>query len=130
MATPDTPPPTTHLTLDEIPGPRALPVLGNVFDIDTADPLGGFVRMAEEYGPIFKIVTKGTALLLVAGPELVDEVCDDARYDKRLGGGLATLREGPVDSGLFTAATDDPLWSRAHQGPGVVPFWCEMPGLG
>ena len=68
----------------------------------------------EEYGPIFKIVTKGTALLLVAGPELVDEVCDDARYDKRLGGGLATLREGPVDSGLFTAATDDPLWSRAH----------------
>ena len=70
MATPVTPPPTTHLTLDEIPGPRALPVLGNVFDIDTADPLGGFVRMAEEYGPIFKIVTKGTALLLVAGPEL------------------------------------------------------------
>ena len=31
-----------------------------------------------------------------------------------MGGGLATLREGPVDSGLFTAETDDPLWRRAH----------------
>ena len=114
MATPDTPFPTAHLTLDEIPGPRALPVLGNVFDIDTADPLGGFVRMAQEYGPIFKMTTGGTVRLLVSGPQLVDEVCDDVRFDKRLGGGLATLREGPVDSGLFTADTDDPLWARAH----------------
>ena len=100
--TPDTADTPALVPLDAIPGPRPLPVVGNVFDIDTADPLGGFVRMAQEYGPIFKIVTKGTALVLVAGPELVDEVCDDARFDKRLGGGLATLREGPVDSGLFT----------------------------
>ena len=44
MTTPQTP-----VSLDELPGPRGLPLVGNVFDIDTADPLGGFVRMAEEY---------------------------------------------------------------------------------
>ena len=114
MATPDTPASTAPLTLDEIPGPRALPVLGNVFDIDTADPLGGFVRMAVEYGPIFKLVTPGVVRLMVSGPELVDELCDDTRFDKALGGGLSKLRAGPVDSGLFTADTDDPLWRRAH----------------
>jgi cytochrome P450 / NADPH-cytochrome P450 reductase len=100
--------------LDEIPGPRALPLLGNVFDIDTADPIGGFVRMAEEYGPIFRLATPGGMRLLVSGPELVDEVCDDARFDKKVTGGLSNLRRGPVDSGLFTSDTADPLWMRAH----------------
>ena len=64
MATPD---PIAPVSLDEIPGPRALPLLGNVFDIDTADPLGGFVRMAEEYGPIFKLVTRGHAAASSSG---------------------------------------------------------------
>ena len=109
---------TTHTDatgpLEDIPGPRALPLLGNAFDIDRADPLGGFVRMAQEYGPIFKIVTPGGMRLLVSGPELVDEVCDDARFDKKVSGGLANLRKGAAGSGLFTSDTDDPLWARAH----------------
>ena len=50
---------------EPIPGPRGVPVLGNVFDLDTADPLGGFVRMAETYGPIFKISAMGTLRLLI-----------------------------------------------------------------
>jgi cytochrome P450 / NADPH-cytochrome P450 reductase len=100
--------------LEEIPGPRGLPLVGNVFDIDTADPLGGFVRMAGEYGPIFKLATPGGDRLLVSGPDLVDEVCDDARFDKKVSGGLSNLRRGAADSGLFTSDTDDPLWHRAH----------------
>ena len=110
---------TTHTDaasgpLEEIPGPRPLPLLGNAFDIDRADPLGGFVRMAQEYGPLFKIATPGGMRLFVSGPELVDEVCDDARFDKKVAGGLANLREGAVGIGLFTSDTDDPLWARAH----------------
>ena len=68
--------------------------VGNAFDIDRADPLGGFVRMAQEYGPLFKIATPGGMRLFVSGPELVDEVCDDARFDKKVAGGLANLRAG------------------------------------
>ena len=48
---------STPLSLDEIPGPRGLPVVGNIFDIDAADPIEGFVRMAGEYGPIYKLAT-------------------------------------------------------------------------
>jgi cytochrome P450/NADPH-cytochrome P450 reductase len=109
MTTPDAP-----LTLDDIPGPRGLPVLGNILDIDAADPLGGFVRMAAEYGPIFKIATPGGARLMVSGPDLVDEVCDDTRFDKKVSGGLSNLRRGATGNGLFTSETDDPLWHRAH----------------
>ena len=36
------------------------------------------------------------------------------RFDKKVSGGLANLRKGPVDTGLFTSDTDDPLWHRAH----------------
>jgi cytochrome P450 / NADPH-cytochrome P450 reductase len=99
---------------EPIPGPRGVPVLGNVFDVDTADPLGGFVRMAQMYGPIFKVSMLGGVRLLVSGPELVDEICDDTRFDKKIGGGLSVLQRGPAGAGLFTAETEDPLWVRAH----------------
>ena len=106
--------PGAPLTLDELPGPRSLPLIGNLLDIDAADPLGGMVRMAQEYGPIFKLDIPGGVRLLVSGPDLVNEVCDDTRFDKKVSGGLSNLRKGPLDSGLFTAETDDPLWHRAH----------------
>jgi cytochrome P450 / NADPH-cytochrome P450 reductase len=105
---------STLLSVNEIPGPRGLPLVGNVFDIDTADPLGGLVRMAAQYGPIFKLAAPGGSRLFVSGPDLVDEVCDDARFDKKVGAGLSNLRKGVAGSGLFTADTDDPLWHRAH----------------
>jgi hypothetical protein len=108
-----TTPPTT-VSVDELPGPRSLPLVGNLFDIDRADPLGGFVRMAEEYGPLFRLATPGGTRLLVSGPELVDEICDDTRFDKKVSGGLSNLRKGAADSGLFTSETDEPLWHRAH----------------
>nr|WP_275404298.1 cytochrome P450 [Pseudonocardia acidicola] len=100
--------------IDEIPGPRGLPLIGNVFDIDTEGPIEGLVRMAQEYGPIFKLTVPGGVRLIVSGPDLVEEICDDSRFDKLVGGGLANLRKGPAGTGLFTAETHDPLWHRAH----------------
>ena len=81
----------TEPTLEPIPGPRGVPVLGNVFDLDRTDPLGGFVRMAETYGPIVKMSGPGSTRLIVSGPELVDEVCEDARFDKKIGGDMPKM---------------------------------------
>ncbi|MCW0213346.1 MAG: cytochrome P450, partial [Pseudonocardia sp.] len=100
--------------IDDIPGPRGLPLVGNLFDIDSHSPIEGFVAMAREYGPIFRISAPGVVRLLVSGPELVEEICDDTRFDKMVGGGLSNLREGGAGAGLFTAETSDPLWHRAH----------------
>ncbi len=102
------------IDLDDIPGPSGLPLVGNAFDIDADNPIEGFMAMAEKYGPIFKLSVPGGTRLIVSGPDLVEEICDDARFDKRVGGGLAALRKGAADTGLFTAETDDPLWHRAH----------------
>ena len=105
---------TTPVPLDELPGPRGLPVLGNVLDVDATGPMEGFARMAQEYGPIFKLDLPDGARVFVSGPDLVDEVCDDTRFDKKVAGGLAQVRDAGGGAGLFTADTDDPLWHRAH----------------
>ena len=69
-------------------------MIGNLLDIDSAGPVEGFVRMAGEYGPIFKMHFPNGVRVFVSGPELVDEVCDDSRFDKMVGGGLGNLRQG------------------------------------
>ncbi|MGY1592128.1 bifunctional cytochrome P450/NADPH--P450 reductase [Geodermatophilus sp. SYSU D00708] len=106
---------TATIALDEVPGPRGVPVLGNVLDIDTASPFESLMRMAEEYGPLYRLTVPAGTRLIVSGPELVAEVCDDARFDKLVGGGLASLKKDALDNGLFTSDTDDPMWHRAHE---------------
>lgn len=106
---------TTPIGIDELPGPRGLPLVGNLFDIDVHAPFDSMTSFAREYGPIFRIALPGGgARIIVTGADLVDEICDDARFDKKVGGGLRNLGRGATSNGLFTAETSDPLWHRAH----------------
>ena len=50
---------TATISLDEIPGPRGLPVLGNVRDLDADAPIESLMRLADEYGPIYKLAIPG-----------------------------------------------------------------------
>jgi cytochrome P450 / NADPH-cytochrome P450 reductase len=106
---------------EDFPGPPGLPFLGNVRAIDLAQPIESLMSLAREYGPIFKLTTPGGISAVVSGVDLVSEICDDARFDKVITAGLSILAEGPVDAGLFTAHTDDPMWARAH-GLLMAPF--------
>ncbi|SDX67996.1 cytochrome P450 / NADPH-cytochrome P450 reductase [Geodermatophilus africanus] len=106
---------TATVGLDEIPGPRALPLLGNIRDIDLAAPIDSLLRLAREYGPIYKLSTPTGDRLVVSGPELVADLVDDARFDKLVTGGLSELKPRSGESvGLFSSKTQDPLWQRAH----------------
>ncbi|GAA4537605.1 bifunctional cytochrome P450/NADPH--P450 reductase [Pseudonocardia xishanensis] len=100
------------MSLDQVPGPRGLPLLGNITDIDAHDPIGGLMRLAEQYGPLFRLTLPQGTRLVVSSAELVAQVCDDDLWDKHVGGGLSNVGAG---AGLFTAETTDPLWARAHQ---------------
>jgi cytochrome P450 / NADPH-cytochrome P450 reductase len=102
------------LAPEDFPGPAGLPFVGNVRAIDLTQPIDSLMSLAREYGPIFKLTTPRGITAVVSGVDLVSEICDDARFDKVITAGLSILAEGPVDAGLFTAHTDDPMWARAH----------------
>jgi cytochrome P450/NADPH-cytochrome P450 reductase len=106
---------TATLGLDEIPGPKGLPLLGNIRDLDLNAPLDSLMRLAREYGPIYRLSTPLGDRLMVSGPDLVADLVDDARFDKQVAGGLSNLkpREGE-SAGLFSSETQDPLWRKAH----------------
>jgi cytochrome P450/NADPH-cytochrome P450 reductase len=70
--------------------------------------------LAKEYGPIFKLALPGTELLMVSSRELVDELCDETRFDKQLTPVLLQVRNFAGD-GLFTSRTEEPNWGAAHR---------------
>lgn len=61
-----------------IPGPRALPVIGNILDIDQTKPVQRFMELAKEHGPIFEIkFPGGRHAVFLSSQELVAEVCGE-----------------------------------------------------
>ncbi len=65
---------------------------GNLPLIDKDKPTLSFIKIAEEYGPIFQIQTLSDTIIVVSGHELVAEVCDETRFDKSIEGALAKVR--------------------------------------
>jgi cytochrome P450 / NADPH-cytochrome P450 reductase len=101
--------------LEPIPRPPGRWFVGNLFDIDVSNPVASLMQLARQYGPIYQlsVVGRGTRVV-VSGYDLVEELCDDARFDKTLGPITSSLARSPVGRGLFTTETADPDWSVAH----------------
>ncbi len=99
--------------LVDIPQPPTKPLLGNLLDLDRVAPVQGLVKLAQEYGPIYRLAIRGNFLVVVSGHKLVAELSDETRFDKTIRGALAKVRNFAGD-GLFTARTEEPNWSKAH----------------
>src|SRR5262245_30417812 len=105
----------TPAPLEPIPQPPGHLLVGNLFDLGSRSLFDGLTSLAREYGPIYRLdLPGGNSRIIVSGVELVDELCDESRFDKSLGPGLRALNEGPTGHGLFTSETGDPAWRKAH----------------
>lgn len=96
-----------------IPTPPKTPIVGNMLTVDKDAPLQALMEIAREQGPIFKLDMMGTPLVIASGAHLMDELCDESRFDKAVRGSLRRVRVVGGD-GLFTGDTQDPNWSKAH----------------
>ncbi|XP_069822019.1 cytochrome P450 2J6-like [Dendropsophus ebraccatus] len=56
------------------PGPRPLPVLGNILQIDFSNPLKSMKKFSEEYGPVYSIYLGFTPAVVVRGFKNLKEV--------------------------------------------------------
>jgi cytochrome P450 / NADPH-cytochrome P450 reductase len=99
--------------LSPIPQPPTKPVVGNMLSLDSTAPVQNLARLARELGPIFWLDMMGAPIVFVSGHDLVDELSDEKRFDKAVRGPLRRVRALGGD-GLFTADTDAPNWSKAH----------------
>jgi len=101
--------------LEPIPRPPGHMLVGNLLDIDAAHPIESLMELARKYGNIFELALPGGGgRIVVSSFDLVDELCDESRFDKKVGVGLSALAKGPVGRGLFTSETQDTNWRRAH----------------
>jgi cytochrome P450 / NADPH-cytochrome P450 reductase len=104
---------TSKNRLSPIPQPPTRPVVGNMLSLDSTAPVQNLAQLARELGPIFWLDMMGAPLVIVSGHDLVDELSDEKRFDKTVRGPLRRVRAIGGD-GLFTADTDEPNWSKAH----------------
>ncbi|KAK5995326.1 hypothetical protein PT974_03730 [Cladobotryum mycophilum] len=97
-----------------IPQPPGVPILGNIFDVNPANTWESLRQLAEKHGEIFQINALGHKIVFVASVALVDEICDEKRFRKYVGGPIVEIRALTHD-GLFTAFDNEPNWGIAHR---------------
>src|SRR4029077_7262114 len=100
--------------LQPIPRPPGHVFVGNLFDLDASHPVESLMDLARKYGPIYELALPRGSRVIVSSHKLVDELCDESRFDKMLGPGLKAAAEGPAGRVLFTSETSDPNWRKAH----------------
>ena len=91
-----------------IPQPPPHFLTGNMGDVDASFFANSIWRLASIYGPIFKLELPGVTSVVVSTHELVNEVCDEERFEKTVSGGLREVRALTGD-GLFTAYGNEPV---------------------
>ncbi|PZT93203.1 MAG: cytochrome [Gordonia sp. (in: high G+C Gram-positive bacteria)] len=97
-----------------VPQPPTMPFVGNLRDLDTDRPVQGLMRLAETYGGFFKVSIPGMELFVAGSQEIVNELCDETRFGKKIDATLEHLRPVVADA-LFTAHDAEPNWGKAHR---------------
>ena len=99
-----------------IPQPKPDPILGNLKDIDMQAPVQSLMRLAHSYGPIYRLKLPGSSggRIFISSHELINELCDETRFSKKVHATLEKIRDFAGD-GLFTAKTEEPNWESAHR---------------
>jgi cytochrome P450/NADPH-cytochrome P450 reductase len=111
--------------IKRIPQPKIYPIVKNLPELDVEAPIQSLMRLANQYGGIYKMQLGDQTVIILSDPDLVNEVCDESRFDKKVHKPLHKLRDLGGD-GLFTAYTHEINWEKAHRilvpafGPGAI----------
>ena len=115
-----------------IPQPPGIPLLGNIFDVDPSNTWTSLQKLWEKYGlscptphpltsayllssgEIFKITVFGQQIVFIGSVALCEEICDETRFRKYVGGPIVEIRYAVHDS-LFTAFEGEASWDIHHR---------------
>lgn len=97
-----------------VPQPPLKPIVGNLTELQGGCPVQSLMGLARTYGPFFKLTILDHDVYVASSQELVNELCDETRFGKRIGAALQEIRAIAGD-GLFTAHGHEPNWAKAHR---------------
>ncbi|MFW5438051.1 bifunctional cytochrome P450/NADPH--P450 reductase [Paenibacillus apiarius] len=97
-----------------IPQPKSYGPLGNVPQINPDTPVMSFMKLAEEFGEIYRMKLPFGTLHVISGYELAKELSDTSRFGKVVDITILDNVRAFAGDGLFTSETDDLNWKKAH----------------
>ncbi|KAM5372105.1 hypothetical protein ACJZ2D_007638 [Fusarium nematophilum] len=98
-----------------IPEPRKLPWIGHITEFKSEDSIQDLLRLHDIHGDIYRLrFPEGKTYLIVGSNKLINEICDETRFQKTLNTELGEVRNLAND-GLFTAKPGEENWGIAHR---------------
>lgn len=97
-----------------IPQPKTYGPLGNLPQLNPEIPIQSFIKLAEEYGGIFRMTLPFGNLLIISGYELAKELNDSSRFHKVVDKTILNKVRAFLGDGLFTSETKEVNWKKAH----------------
>ncbi|MBV8033957.1 cytochrome P450 [Roseateles sp.] len=114
MSTTAAPPAGALRQFDDLPGPRGVPVFGNLLQIDSTRVHQQVEAWCEEFGPIFKLRLGRRRLVVVGDHDLISTALRDRPDGFRRTQRLEDIgREMGLDAGLFGANGE--VWKRQRR---------------
>ena len=99
---------------DDLPGPRAYPVVGNALQLDSRSSHLQLQRWCDEYGPIFRMRIGPRRVMVIGDHTLVARVLRDRPEGFRRTSALETIwTEMGMQPGLF--AVNGEVWKRQRR---------------
>lgn len=97
------------------PGPRALPFVGNHYEI-YPDPLGNYDRLFARHGPVIKTTNRGTTTYITNDAEVSRHVLRESElFTKTTSEPTHPLFYMNEQTALFTCDSDSPAFPLAHK---------------
>ncbi len=113
-APPTVSPPVARRSLADLPGPRALPIIGNLHQVDRSAMHLSVEAWAKEYGPLFRFRIGDRRFVGVADPEALSTLMRDRPAGARRAAKLERIwTELGLPVGLFVAEGE--AWKRQRR---------------
>ncbi len=98
-----------HMMITPIPQPPALPLLGNIRDVDVKTPTASLLALHQKYGGLYQLALPRQLYVFAGSHAVVQELSNQRRFSKIVSGALehAKMLAG---NGLVTAGHGDHIW--------------------
>jgi cytochrome P450 len=99
-------------TLEEMPSPRGLPILGDALDfVGKAAPWDVMLDYARNYSPISRVDLPGSAIVLVSDPDAITQIMVTSASDFYKKSPSAALRPVSTDEGDIFTQPGGAIWA-------------------